>query len=135
MAMNPNLSGSLEDQVGELRSRVLRLEQALHARGIVVEAAAPMPAASAQAPISTSAPPATPPAAPSAGVLQPPQGWPSQTPIAPPGFGTSDTVAKDTRSLESRIGSQWFNRIGILAMLIGVAWFLKLAFDNHWIGP
>ncbi len=42
---------------------------------------------------------------------------------------------EDTRSLENRIGSQWFNRIGILAVLIGVAWFLKLAFDNHWIGP
>jgi uncharacterized membrane protein len=41
----------------------------------------------------------------------------------------------DSRTLESRIGSQWFNRIGILAMLIGVAWFLKMAFDNHWIGP
>jgi len=39
------------------------------------------------------------------------------------------------RSLENRIGSQWFNRIGILAVLIGAAWFLKLAFDNHWIGP
>ena len=38
-------------------------------------------------------------------------------------------------SLESRIGSQWFNRIGILAVLIGMAWFLKLAIDNHWIGP
>ena len=41
----------------------------------------------------------------------------------------------EERSLESRIGSQWFNRIGILAMLIGAAWFLKLAMDNHWIGP
>lgn len=41
----------------------------------------------------------------------------------------------DGPSLESRIGSQWFNRIGILAVLIGVAWFLKFAFDNHWIGP
>lgn len=37
-------------------------------------------------------------------------------------------------SLESRIGSQFFNRIGILALLIGMAWFLKLAIDNHWIG-
>ncbi|HVT98651.1 MAG TPA: DUF2339 domain-containing protein, partial [Acidobacteriaceae bacterium] len=33
------------------------------------------------------------------------------------------------------IGSQWFNRIGILAVLIAAAWFLKLAIDNHWIGP
>jgi len=38
-------------------------------------------------------------------------------------------------SLENRIGSQWFNRIGILAVLIAMAWFLKLAIDNHWIGP
>jgi uncharacterized membrane protein len=41
----------------------------------------------------------------------------------------------DGSSLESRIGSQLFNRIGILAVLIGMAWFLKFAIDNHWIGP
>jgi len=44
-------------------------------------------------------------------------------------------TSNDGRSLESRIGSQWFNRIGILAVMIGMAWFLKLAIDNHWIGP
>lgn len=38
-------------------------------------------------------------------------------------------------SLEARIGSQWFNRIGILAVLIGAAWFLKYAVDQHWLGP
>ncbi len=43
-------------------------------------------------------------------------------------------VASDG-SLENRIGSQWFNRIGILAVLIGMAWFLKFAIDNQWIGP
>ena len=134
MAMNPNLSGSLEDQVGELRLRVLRLEQVLEAHGIAVEKATP--AAQVQVPIATSAPAATPPMAAPAGMPRPPQGWPSQTPVAPPSFGYADKVAKqETRSLESRIGSQWFNRVGILAMLIGVAWFLKLAFDNHWIGP
>lgn len=37
-------------------------------------------------------------------------------------------------SLEARIGSQWFNRIGILAVLIGAAWFLKYAVDQHWLG-
>jgi uncharacterized membrane protein len=37
--------------------------------------------------------------------------------------------------LESRIGSQWLNRIGITALLIGVSYFLKFAFDNNWIGP
>jgi uncharacterized membrane protein len=37
--------------------------------------------------------------------------------------------------LESRIGSHWLNRIGIAAVLVGVSYFLKLAFDNNWIGP
>jgi len=61
---------------------------------------------------------------------------PPPVPIAPPQFSSLEaTAASDSQSLESRIGSQWFNRIGILAVLIGVAWFLKLAFDNHWIGP
>lgn len=37
-------------------------------------------------------------------------------------------------SLENRLGSQVFNRIGIVALLIGATWFLKLAVDNQWIG-
>ena len=44
-------------------------------------------------------------------------------------------VAAPVPSLESRIGGQWLNRIGIAAVLIGMAWFLKLAFDRNWIGP
>jgi len=67
---------------------------------------------------------------------------PAQATVAPPHLASSPHLASldaatpgDSRTLESRIGSQWFNRIGILAMLIGVAWFLKMAFDNHWIGP
>ena len=54
----------------------------------------------------------------------------------PPRFATVDaTPPGETQSLESRVGSHWFNRIGILAILIGMAWFLKFAIDNHWIGP
>jgi uncharacterized membrane protein len=60
--------------------------------------------------------------------------------VAPPRFGHAEAAhaedpRSESRSLENRIGSQWFNRVGILAVLIAVAWFLKLAFDNHWIGP
>jgi uncharacterized membrane protein len=62
---------------------------------------------------------------------------PLQEPTAPLFTLTESAPARsgDARSLESRIGSQWFNRVGILAVLIAAAWFLKLAFDNHWIGP
>src|SRR6185312_16149472 len=48
---------------------------------------------------------------------------------------SSEAVAAHRVSLEDRIGSQLFSRIGIVALLIGATWFLKLAMDNHWIGP
>ena len=42
---------------------------------------------------------------------------------------------KANGSLENRIGSQLFSRIGIVALLIATTLFLKRAIDNHWIGP
>jgi len=38
-------------------------------------------------------------------------------------------------SLERRIGSQWLNRVGVVAVLVGVSYFLKLAIDYGWITP
>ena len=43
-------------------------------------------------------------------------------------------LSSGNASLENRLGSQVFNRIGIVALLIGATWFLKLAVDNQWIG-
>ncbi|HEY2170788.1 MAG TPA: DUF2339 domain-containing protein, partial [Candidatus Angelobacter sp.] len=37
--------------------------------------------------------------------------------------------------LESRIGGRLANRVGIILLIFGVSFFLKLAFDNNWIGP
>ena len=42
---------------------------------------------------------------------------------------------RSSESLEGTIGKLWLNRIGIVAILIGVAYFLKYAFDSGWIGP
>lgn len=36
--------------------------------------------------------------------------------------------------IESTIGLVWLNRIGVVALLLGAAFFLKYAFDNRWIG-
>ena len=38
-------------------------------------------------------------------------------------------------SLESRVGSQYLNRAGIIALLVSIAFFLNWAFVNNWIGP
>jgi uncharacterized membrane protein len=40
----------------------------------------------------------------------------------------------DEESLESRIGGRWLLYIGVIAIVIGVAYFQKLAIDNNWIG-
>jgi uncharacterized membrane protein len=36
-------------------------------------------------------------------------------------------------SLESRIGSHWLNRIGVIALLFGVAYLLRYAFVSKWV--
>jgi len=100
--------------VGELTARVFRLEQALNLRPGL-----PQPASAGQ-----TTPPTAPPAPPYPIVAD----IPSRQTQAP----SAKTGGAD---LESRIGSHWLNRIGIAAVLIGVSYFLKFAFDNNWIGP
>jgi uncharacterized membrane protein len=61
---------------------------------------------------------------------------PPSVSVAPADITPPPPVPKPPKaSLENRLGSQIFNRIGIVALLIGTTWFLKLAIDNHWIGP
>ena len=107
----------LLNQVRELTVRVHRLETLLR---VQTPEAAP------------AAPPSVPPRAVPEEVTTPPSAL-SARPTPPPSFaiGRADEVA----NLESRIGSHWLNRIGIAAVLVGVTYFLKFAFDNHWIGP
>ena len=53
--------------------------------------------------------------------------------MAAPKF--AQTAQRSSESLEGTIGKLWLNRIGIIAILTGVAYFLKYAFDSGWIGP
>jgi uncharacterized membrane protein len=144
--MDSNSGENLEERIVSLQARVLRLEQTLLRQGIPLEADDAAGRSGVEVttmPVETeesAAPPfSTPEAAVRAGMAGLPH--PAEVPATPAPIGAPQFVAvpvarqREDRSLESRIGSQWFNRIGILAVLIGVAWFLKLAFDNHWIGP
>src|ERR1700761_3813136 len=131
--MNPAGPDSLEEEVRVLRARVQRLEEALSRQGILSEAwlaspIQPPPPAANNSPISA------PPPAPSQPAKLPPEMVESRSALFNE-VAALPEKQKAEQSLESRIGSQWFNRIGILAVLIGMAWFLKLAIDNHWIGP
>ena len=122
---------ALQSQVGHLSARVSVLESSAVAQ----------PSAAAPAVTSTSAPEVV-SVQNAAGVTGAPQ------PIAPPvnvpqpaaTSGTAGpppyTPAQTGSALnwEWLVGGNWLARIGILAVIIGVGFFLKLAFDNQWIG-
>lgn len=54
---------------------------------------------------------------------------------SPPPAPKTDAPAVPRKTFESIIGEHWLNRIGIAAVLVGAAFFLKYAFENNWIGP
>lgn len=60
-----------------------------------------------------------------------------QVSVPPPSFlaEAKEPDESDTHDLESKIGSQWLNRIGAVAVFIGAYFFLTYAYQNHWIGP
>jgi len=99
----------LENQK-RLEQRIAHLEKSLPAQP---EPVAPVPAVEA---------PAYPKPAPRATV--PPGPIPIPAPPAAPGT-----------SLESKVGLTVVNRIGVLTLVLGVAFFFKWAVDNNWIGP
>jgi uncharacterized membrane protein len=57
-------------------------------------------------------------------------------PGVPPPLPTFAHISRGpSGDLERKIGQYWLNRIGIVAVLTGVSYFLKYAFENNWIGP
>jgi uncharacterized membrane protein len=105
----------LIQRVRELTARVYRLETVLKVQPPQPEEPRPTPAAQS--------------------VLTPPPPAPQH--VESPALPTfaAQAGAPDAVALEARIGSHWLNRIGIAAVLIGVSYFLKFAFENNWIGP
>jgi hypothetical protein len=63
---------------------------------------------------------------------------PPEPPMGPavPSFARAATPPEPPRrqQLETRMGLTWINRIGVLTLIIGVAFFFKYAIDNQWIG-
>jgi uncharacterized membrane protein len=113
---------ALKSQVAALTARMYVLEQRLGVSApALIQAQEAIPA---------------PPAA------EPQQAIPSQpvspNEVSPPSFATlpsfQSTHVTEKTSLEKKIGQYWLNRVGIVAVLFGVSYFLKYAFDNNWIG-
>jgi uncharacterized membrane protein len=130
-------------RLSALEQRLTAFERSLSPRG-AAEAPShkPTPPPSAPpltaAPISPAAQPAPPPSIPPGQILKP-----REVPLPPPQFNVfaapplhrSKARSSSALDLETLIGGRWFNRIGIVALIGAVTYFLKYAFDNNWIGP
>src|SRR5438309_3207233 len=115
-------------ELEELKQQVAQLTARLHALEQKAGIARPMPVAPPAAPAVTqpvAAPPQPTAIAPSA---------PPKPLFAAPQFSTISSGGLPA-NLESNIGAHWLNRIGIVAVLFGISYFLKYAFENNWIGP
>jgi uncharacterized membrane protein len=136
----------LEQILREQSGRLYYIEQRL---GLIYrpqpQVAQPIP--TQQTPAESGRPPEPPmqPIPPAAPVQPPPVR--SSPPVTQPMLARAETVTmppladnrrrdlKTGPDLETRIGGSWLGRIGMIAISIGVAFFLKLAIDSEWIGP
>ena len=104
-----------DERQHEIDARFARMEAALGIRAgaPVVSTPPPLPP-----PIRTPMPEAAPP---------PTQYHPLSPPPPPP--------LPPSQALESRIGLNWINIIGVVTLIFGAAFFFKYAVDNNWVGP
>jgi uncharacterized membrane protein len=123
----PGPPGERQDvsaRLNMIEKRLERFEREL-AEMRALSHVAPPPPAEARA-----AQPTTPRVPPPPSSIPPPP-----SPISP----LARQAAREPRALEldleTLIAGRWLNRIGILALLLAVAFFLKYAFDNNWVGP
>ena len=117
-------SVQLGRQLDEMRRRMERLERGLADAAPVVPArpAAPPPVAPAEpasvAPPLVAAPP----------VASPP-------PPRVPEWAREQELGREDLDLEERIGGRWLQNAGLIVLLLGIAFFLRYAFEHEWLSP
>jgi uncharacterized membrane protein len=131
VAEPPNDLESLRTQIAALTARVYQLELARELPSKAVSTSVPQPLQ----------PELLKPSTPSPTTASPTHERTFQRGAASPGLHTPlrtpnlSVPRGQDGDLEKKIGQYWLNRIGIAAILIGVSYFLKYAFENNWIGP
>lgn len=128
----------LEQEVKRLSTALARADQKPRESEPLREESAPPPPPSQPELVPSSISLGPPPASVRPGT---PQAQSTQQPklAAPWSSGPLPSIPLSQKSapldMESLIAGKWFNRIGIVAILFAISYFLKLAFDNNWIGP
>ena len=68
--------------------------------------------------------------------VEPPRPSPAISPKPLPAAARpTRPIASDSPAIESKVGLTLVNRIGVITLILGVAFFFKWAVDNEWIGP
>ena len=132
---SPPVEGAVElsepDALGaavlDLQSQVVRLSQRVEA----LEDSRPVPGPAAASPAKPALA-GTPRAHESRSATSPSSAGVS-VPSSTQATGDSPENRPVSRDWEWVLGGNWLARIGILALIFGVGFFLKLAFDNDWI--
>jgi uncharacterized membrane protein len=121
----PGPADTLSQQLQALQEEVRRLTERLAAlermQGVVIPPARPAPTPPTMATPSPELAPK----------LVAKTTAAAQVPPPPP----SKAAPAKEREWEQILGGNWLARIGVLLLIIGVAFFLKFAFDNNWLNP
>jgi uncharacterized membrane protein len=114
------------EAISEALARLLRRQDEIESRFARMEAAMGIHTAP---PLVPSTPPPMPPPI--------PQSAPPPVGHQPPPFPRAEPPPPPIPSpaLETRIGLNWINIIGVVTLIFGAAFFFKYAVDNNWVGP
>ena len=117
------IANQLASRLFAVESRLAQVETSGAARGpIVSRGAAPQPERPLPPVVQEYLRPVvTPPPLPQEMPVE------ASPPLAPP-------VSVGSK-IETQVGLTWANRIGVITLIIGVAFFFKYAIDSNWIGP
>jgi uncharacterized membrane protein len=130
---------SLEEQLRDLKTRLAHLEDLVQYQVQRIYALEQQRKSSSETPASASPSllPQLTSSTPSPDGAEPEPARELQQGTPPDSAITSDTSRVPRQSgenVESLIGANWLNKIGMVAMVLGVGYFLKYAIDNQWIG-
>jgi uncharacterized membrane protein len=87
----------------------------------------PQPAAEPAAPAPNPVPVSTPTAPPAPAL-------PEWSRIPPPRTAAASSASRGF-DLEERIGGRWLQHAGLIVLLLGIAFFLRYAFEHDWLSP
>ncbi len=122
----------IEDRVDALEDRLSRIEDRLDELGEALAADTEDAPAQADVDEASASPQREPPRA--STTFEPRSSEPAQQAAEPTPSPSATAPRSEPQSLEDRLGADWLAKAGMVTLVLGVAFLLKYAVDNDWIG-